>query len=72
MYVLSPADPISGDLIAYGLRAQLEKLQQEQIMFLGWLCGELPELHQVECPRLLAAWDKFVAMRASLPREWKP
>ena len=30
--------------------------------FLGWLSGELPELHHVEVPRLGAAWDKYKAL----------
>lgn len=31
------------------------------VMFLGYLTAELPELHTLECPRLLEAWDKFKA-----------
>jgi len=30
-------------------------------MFLGWVCVELPELHNLECPKLLEAWYKYCA-----------
>ena len=30
-------------------------------MFLGWVCVELPELHDLECPKLLEAWYKYCA-----------
>jgi len=29
------------------------------VMFLGFLCADTPELHQIECPRLLESWEKF-------------
>ena len=28
-------------------------------MFLGWVCVEIPELHNLECPKLLEAWRKW-------------
>jgi hypothetical protein len=29
------------------------------VMFLGYLCGDIPELHAVECPKFLETWQKF-------------
>jgi len=29
------------------------------VMFLGYLCAALPELHQFECPKILEAWEQF-------------
>ncbi len=31
------------------------------VMFLGWVCAEIPELHNLECPKLLEAWRKWCA-----------
>jgi hypothetical protein len=31
------------------------------VMFLGWVCVEIPELHTLECPKLLEAWYKWCA-----------
>lgn len=29
------------------------------LKFLGYVCGDLPELHQLECPKMLEAWNRF-------------
>lgn len=37
--------------------------EKKVIEFLGWVCAELPELHQLECPKLLEAWQKFLTIK---------
>ncbi len=32
------------------------------IMFLGFVCGDLEELHQLECPKILESWNRFKVM----------
>lgn len=27
--------------------------------FLGWLSGDIPELHGIETPRLMASWERY-------------
>lgn len=34
---------------------------------LGWLSGDIPELHSLECPRLIESWKRFDAKRAINP-----
>jgi hypothetical protein len=36
--------------------------------FVGWLSGDIPELHHVEVPRLAASLERFLAVRASASR----
>ena len=38
------------------------------VMFLGWVCVEIPELHTLECPKMLEAWNKWCA-QMDLPLE---
>lgn len=35
-------------------------------MFIGWLSADIPELHNVEIPRLADSWDRFKA-KAGIP-----
>lgn len=28
-------------------------------MFLGFVCADLPELHTLECPKMLESWKRF-------------
>jgi hypothetical protein len=32
------------------------------VMFLGFVCADLPELHTLECPKMLESWERFKAV----------
>jgi hypothetical protein len=34
-------------------------LESEVRRFIGWLSGDIPELHKVEVPRLADSWERF-------------
>jgi hypothetical protein len=39
---------------------ELRDRQDETVRtFLGWLSGDIPELHSVEVPRLAESWERF-------------
>lgn len=54
-----------GRFVEYGdfhnLKQQIDVAHSEQFvtMFLGFACAYLPELHTLECPRMLEAWQAF-------------
>lgn len=29
------------------------------VMFLGFVCADLPELRTLECPKMLESWERF-------------
>lgn len=29
------------------------------VMFLGYLCADIPELHTLECVKVLESWERF-------------
>ncbi len=33
--------------------------ESEVLQFIGWLSGDIPELHQVEIPFLVSSWERF-------------
>lgn len=43
------------------LIAELQDAHSEEFvtMFLGYLCGALPELHHIDCPRVLEVWNAY-------------
>lgn len=34
-------------------------LESEILQFIGWLSGDIPELHHVEIPFLASSWERF-------------
>lgn len=44
---------------ARGAEAPADDARTSALEFAGYLTGELPELHGVECGRLIEAWEKF-------------
>ncbi len=61
---INAISPVYADL-ACEAAAEVDRLRAECITesrvleFLGWLSVELPELHDIDCTRLVDAWDKF-------------
>jgi hypothetical protein len=39
--------------------ADLVHSEEFVVMFLGFLCADLPELHALECPKVLESWERF-------------
>jgi hypothetical protein len=46
-----------------GLDEHASRHSQDVREFIGWLSGDLPELHTVEVPRIAASWERFRAAR---------
>lgn len=42
-----------------GFDEQASRQRSEVMQFIGWLSGDIPELHRVEVPRLAESWDRF-------------
>lgn len=45
------------------------------VMFLGFACADLPELHTLECPKMLESWERFkvtMGKRSAADGEVKP
>lgn len=40
--------------------------QADVMEFIGWLSGDIPELHSVEVPRLAMSWTRFLGTRRTL------
>lgn len=49
-----------------------ETLAQTMREFCGWLSADIPELHQVEVPRLADSLDRFLALRVAGARPQEP
>lgn len=39
--------------------------ESDVLKFIGWLSGDIPELHAVEVPGLAASWERFKAASPS-------
>lgn len=51
------------------LNAHEEATQSAMREFLGWLSGDIPELHNVEVPRLAESWERYRAKIDEYPAE---
>ena len=38
---------------------QIAHSEEFVVMFLGFVCADLPELHALQCPKVLESWERF-------------